>query len=132
MNLNTVFSVVALVLCVTFVVPAASAKKCKPGDKAKVKWKSHRYAATLKSKQSAKFCVHYDGWARSWDECVSASRFRCMGRSAFKKGEKVQVNWKGKYWRAKIKSIKGSRYCIGYAGYASSWDECVGPKRIRQ
>jgi len=117
---------------VPFTVGSAEAKECKVGEKAKVLWNGYHFQATLKAKKADKFCIHYDGWASSWDECVAAARFKCTGGAAFKAGQKVEVEWKAAYYSAKIKSIKGNKYCITYVGWESSWDECVGPQRVRQ
>ena len=117
---------------VPFLSASAEAKQCKAGDKAKVLWNGYYYQATLKAKKGDKYCVSYDGWAKSWDECVAPSRFTCTKGMAFKAGQKVEVEWKSTYYPAKIKSLKGGKYCITYIGWESSWDECVGPKRVRK
>lgn len=109
------------------------AADCKVGDKAKVKWKSWIYPATVTRKKEDKCCIHYDGWNKKWDECVSDSRITITGSDMpFKRGENVQILWKGKYYPGSITSLKGSNYCITYKGYSKSWDECVNPSRIRQ
>ena len=48
------------------------------------------------------------------------------------KGIKTQVEWKSKWYPAKILKIRGNKEAyINYTGWESSWDEWVGPKRIK-
>jgi hypothetical protein len=43
----------------------------------------------------------------------------------------VEVEWSGEWYKAKILEQKDGRYYISYVGYSSSWDEWVGPERVR-
>jgi hypothetical protein len=46
-------------------------------------------------------------------------------------GNKIEVQWRGKWYRATaLKSTRQECY-ITYDGYDHSWDEWVGPERIR-
>ena len=51
----------------------------------------------------------------------------------YKAGDKVQVNWKGSWYPAVVKSYNAAKKCwnIHYDNYSDSWDECVGKKRIK-
>lgn len=51
--------------------------------------------------------------------------------AACKVGDKADVLWKGKWYPATVKKVKGSECFIHYTGYSKSWDEWVGPGRIR-
>lgn len=53
------------------------------------------------------------------------------GLFAYQTGDKAMVKWKGKWYPATVKSVKGKKTCISYDGYSSSWDECVTAKRIK-
>ena len=46
-------------------------------------------------------------------------------------GDSVKVNWKGKYYAAKIISQSDGHFRIHYKGYDSSWDEWVTASRMR-
>lgn len=48
-----------------------------------------------------------------------------------KVGDKAQVLWKGTWYPATVKKVKGNECFIHYDGYNKSWDEWVGPDRIR-
>ncbi|MDB4998208.1 MAG: hypothetical protein JWM74_5640 [Myxococcaceae bacterium] len=51
---------------------------------------------------------------------------------AFKVGAHGQVLWKGTWYAASIIGIAGTdKYKIHYDGYESSWDEVVGPSRMK-
>lgn len=44
----------------------------------------------------------------------------------------VQVEWKGSWYPAHILKTKGDQFYIHYDGYSDSWNEWVGPSRIRK
>jgi hypothetical protein len=51
---------------------------------------------------------------------------------AFAVGDKLNVEWKGKTYPATVILVPGpDKYKIHYDGYESSWDEVVGPSRIK-
>ncbi|QWR78878.1 hypothetical protein E2O03_003175 [Candidatus Magnetomonas plexicatena] len=50
---------------------------------------------------------------------------------AFVKGEKVKVLWKGKWHLATVLTVRGDLTYVHYNGYRRSWNEWVGPDRIR-
>jgi len=53
-------------------------------------------------------------------------------RGSFATGDEVEVEWKGSWYAASVMEIKApGRYKIHYDGYDNSWDETVGPSRIR-
>jgi hypothetical protein len=43
----------------------------------------------------------------------------------------AQVEWHGTWWAAEVVKTNGDRYYIHYTGWDNSWDEWVGPDRIR-
>jgi hypothetical protein len=47
-------------------------------------------------------------------------------------GARVEVLWNGRWFPATIKAVNSpERWLIGYDGYTGTWDEVVGPDRIR-
>lgn len=53
-------------------------------------------------------------------------------RSSFAVDDSVDVEWKGSWYPANVMEVKPQgKYKIHYQGYDSSWDETVGPSRIR-
>ncbi|MFC1669874.1 ankyrin repeat domain-containing protein [Spirochaetota bacterium] len=47
-------------------------------------------------------------------------------------GDKIEVIWSGQWYKAKVLKVSASKYYITYIGWASKWDEWVGPDRIRR
>lgn len=50
---------------------------------------------------------------------------------SFQVGSKVQVEWHGKWWPAEVIETGQNKWKIHYDGYSNSWDEWVGPERIK-
>ncbi len=46
-------------------------------------------------------------------------------------GERADVLWRGTWYPAVVKRARGDSCYIHYNGYNNSWDEWVGPDRIR-
>ena len=57
--------------------------------------------------------------------------FSVAGYAACKVGDKSEVLWKGTWYPATVKKVKGSECYIHYTGYGNDWDEWVGPDRIK-
>ncbi len=47
-------------------------------------------------------------------------------------GQKVEVDYRGKWYAATIKEARDGKYFIGYEGYSSNFDEWVTTERLRQ
>jgi hypothetical protein len=50
---------------------------------------------------------------------------------AYKAGDKVDIEWKGRWYPGEILSVSGDKHRIHYTGWASSWDEDVPASRLR-
>lgn len=48
-----------------------------------------------------------------------------------REGDRVEVEWKGKWYRGLILESSGDQCKVHYVGFADSWDEWVGPDRMR-
>jgi len=109
------------------------------GDGVKVEWHGKWWPASVLKVDGDKYYIHYTGYASSWDEWVGPSRIRggsvaesAAAKSGIEVGESVKVEWKGKWWPATVKVVGDNKWFIHYDGYESSWDEWVGPSRIRK
>ena len=60
----------------------------------------------------------------------SSSDYR--SRDEYRIGANVEVNWKGRWYSARIMEVKEGRHLVHYAGYDDSWDEWVPDNRIRR
>jgi hypothetical protein len=50
----------------------------------------------------------------------------------FKKGQKVEANWKGTWYKAEIVEVNGGKYKIHYTGWGDKWDEEVDESKLRE
>jgi hypothetical protein len=137
--------VAALLAVAAFAGSVSDARACAAGDKAQVLWKGTWYPATVLKAKGAECYIHYDGYGSNWDEWVGPDRINIAGSgsgggsgsatpvaSSFSSGDPVSVLWKGTWYPAKVLTVLGGgRYRIHYDGYDNSWDENVGPSRIR-
>ena len=53
---------------------------------------------------------------------------RAFARGA---GQRVEVSYQGKWYKAKTLATQGNQYKVHYTNYSSSWDEWCGPERVR-
>jgi len=72
--------------------------------------------------------IRYLGWPDTMDEWVTSSRI--VG--TLKEGHTpAMVEWQKAWWPAVVLKTEKDKHRIHYVGYDSSWDEWVGPDRIR-
>lgn len=50
----------------------------------------------------------------------------------FQNGEKVMVEWHGAWYPSTVLQLGSNKWKIHYDGYSNSWDEWVGPNRIKK
>jgi hypothetical protein len=72
----------------------------------------------------------------SWKPSSNSATVRSSGEnrssSEYRIGANVEVNWKGKWYSARILEAKEGRHLVHYAGYDDSWNEWVPDNRIRR
>ncbi len=138
---NTKIAVLAIGMALAVLMLGASAvwAACNTGDKGQVLWKGTWYPATVLKANGDQCFIHYNGYGSNWDEWVGPDRIRLSGgspipaaASSFSEGDAVKVLWKGTWYDAHVlKNAGTSRWKIHYDGYDNSWDEVVGPDRIK-
>jgi hypothetical protein len=101
-------------------------------DRVQVEWKGGWYPARVLKVEGDKYLIHYDGYQAAYDEWVTAARMKALSVPEYKVGDSIKVNWKGSWYPATILKANDGRYLIHYTGYESSWDEWVGPNRIKR
>jgi hypothetical protein len=141
---------------------AAAAPKVDPliSSRLEVRSEGDWYKAKVIDARNGTYRVHFFGYEDSDDEWVTRRDFRTPKvlasgkntrsdntnwklsdyRSANEKrpsndyriGANVEVNWKGRWYSAKILETKEGRHLVHYAGYDDSWDEWVPDNRIRR
>lgn len=89
------------------------------------------YKARVTDKKAGKYKVHYFGWEYSDDEWVSTSETRDASIRQYPAGAAVEVEWQGAWYPAKVMRVSKGIHLISYKGYDESWDEWVGPSRMK-
>ncbi|HEV7645887.1 MAG TPA: agenet domain-containing protein [Pyrinomonadaceae bacterium] len=90
------------------------------------------YKGCITDIKADKFKVHYYGYEYDEDEWVTAKMIRQPKLVQYAVGQKVEVEWKKKWYPAKVLEVKGGSHYITYTGYGSEWDEWVPSNRIRK
>lgn len=105
-----------------------------PGAAIQVYWGGKVWPAEVLQADGDLHFITYPGWPPVWNEWVTSRRIVDAGAAAanISVSAKVMVEWRGKWFPAQVLKRQGSRYLVHYAGYDASWDEWVGPSRIRQ
>ena len=102
------------------------------GQRVKVEWKGSWWPAVVMQAQPGQWFVHYENYDHSWDEWVGPARIRAMPAPGVRGvGAHVRVEWKGSWYPAVILQVQNGQFLVHYDGYESSWDEWVGPDRMR-
>jgi len=141
--MKKMMAVLVAVLALVAWANCAQAATCAVGDKAQVEWKGSWYSAKVLKAADDRCYIHYDGYGSNWNEWVGPDRIKitqAAGPGAaseptatYSIGDPVQVKWKGTWYPASVLAVsKKGTYKIHYDGYASSWDEWVGPSRMKK
>lgn len=72
-----------------------------------------------------------DGYTRGSRFGASARLARAAGARAPRIGEHLEVEAEDSWWKARVLEVKGDRVKVRYYGWAESFDEWVGPDRVR-
>jgi hypothetical protein len=97
-----------------------------------VEWKGQWYKAFVEAEKGNFYRIHYAGYDASWDEWVGKGRIRVFAAKQVPAGGKVEVEWSGKWYPARILEARHGMHLVHYEGYEESWDEWVPARRIRQ
>lgn len=104
------------------------------GSMVMVDWQGTPYLAKVLKHDGVFHYITYPGWPASNDEWVTSSRIKGVADAQVAEDNvgSVLVEWQGRWYPAQILKQEGHSYYIHYAGYEASWDEWVGPRRIRR
>jgi len=50
----------------------------------------------------------------------------------FEKGDKVEANWKGTWYKAEVLAVKDGKYEIHYEGWSDTWNQEVEEDKLRK
>lgn len=101
------------------------------GTELRVSWENKVWDAKVREVEGGFMLITYPGFDSNWDEWISDDRVVGPKRKQPAPGDRVKVEWKGRWYAAKVKSIQGGKWCIAYVGFDATWDECVEEARIR-
>ncbi len=124
--------------------PARGAAQYTRGQAVVVYWgRSWWDARVLAEVGPQRWRIHYDGYGSGYDEDVGPDRIRPRDDAAhgggpepqglqYPAGSAVDVLWKQRWYPGVVLRAEGpAAWLIHYEGYNDSWDEIVGPARIR-
>jgi hypothetical protein len=76
--------------------------------------------------------VHFVGWDAKYDAWVPPSRVKPFAWPAARPaGQKVQVEWNGKWYPARVLEERLGLHKVHYDDHEDTWDEWVAAERIR-
>ncbi len=104
----------------------------KVGQYVECRSKDEWYRAQVIDGRKDEWRVHYLGWGAEWDEWVPRARLRKPSTLDLGGGDEVEVEWKKKWYPAKVLKVEEDFALIHYDDYGSEWDEWVTAKRIRK
>jgi hypothetical protein len=112
--------------------PAATGASPRLGERVEAYSIDGWYKGYITDAKADKFKVHYYGYEYDEDEWVTAKMIRAPKIVQYGVGQKVEVEWKKKWYPAKILEVEGGSHYITYTGYGSEWNEWVPSSRIRK
>jgi len=90
------------------------------------------YKARVIDARASQYLVHYYGYDDWDDEWVTARQIRNLQEPQYAAGARVEVNWQGKWYPARVLKVERGVHLIHYTGYDDGWDEWVSANRIRK
>ena len=90
------------------------------------------YKARVIDARGSQYLVHYYGYDDWDDEWVTAREIRNLQAPQYAAGARVEVNWQGKWYPARVLKVERGVHLIHYIGYDAGWDEWVSANRIRK
>lgn len=98
-----------------------------------VDWKDSLYVARVQRVEDNFMYVTYPGWPPYTSEWVTSRRIQGKVADARQTNTgSLLIEWQGRWFPGNIVRQNGERYYIHYAGYDDTWNEWVGPERIRR
>lgn len=107
----------------------SSEKKFGVGDKVKVYWIDRWHACTVIEVGEGKYKIHFEDDDRIFDRWMKAEKVKNFTYSV---GDIILVKKGGKWLPGKVIAAGTTEYKIHYVGMESSFDEWVGPGKIKE
>lgn len=109
----------------------ARGSRWRVGDFVEAQWKEKWWRAEVIDTRADAWKVRYLGFDKTWDEWLAAARVRAATPIDRKKGEEVEIEWKGKWWPGAILEVRDDFAFVHYDGFGDEWDEWATAKRLR-
>lgn len=87
--------------------------------------------ARITQVEGSQYRLHFLGTEKSEDITVAFENISAVKPVTFELGQRVEVNWKGGWYPARVLQVRGSVHQVHYEGYSKVWDEWVSVRRIR-
>lgn len=113
-------------------VPAVAEVEHQVGAEILAEWGRQMWPAKVIGPRNGDglYKIHYIGWAASFDELVPAERILAVEEKLGPSDALAESD--GLWWPVKILKESKSRSRVHYIGWADTWDEWVGPSRLRK
>ena len=117
----------------TVIATAARPASPRVGERVEAYSVDDWYRGYIADVRDGKFKIHYYGYEQSDDEWVTTKMIRApKATSAYKIGDRVEVEWKRKWYPAHVLNVKGGSHFVSYDDYDVDDNEWVSTKRIRK
>lgn len=114
-------------------IASAGAKAHKRlGERLEVEWGKKWYKGKIIDFKDGKFLIDWVGYPAKDNDWVTEDKMRPWKPMQYPGGTVVEVEWKKKWYKAKVLEGKHGLHLIHYDGFGDDWDEWVSPKRIRK
>lgn len=113
---------------------AANTKKNMPrlGDRIEAFDQGDWYRAIITDVRHGEYKVHFFGYEYDEDAFRSARQIRPFASKQFRIGSKVEAEFAGKWYPAKILKVKSGAHLIAYDEYGEEWNEWMSVERLRR
>ncbi|MBA4032937.1 MAG: hypothetical protein C0478_18880 [Planctomyces sp.] len=101
------------------------------GQRAEIEWQEKYYRGFVIGRNGPLSRVHYYGYQESDDEWVAPERLRIPTSVTRPINSRVQILWKGEWYRGRIVGVKHGLHLVKYDDWGPEWNEWVTAERLR-
>lgn len=115
----------------TAMAAAGEKKPERVGERCEAEDEGEWYKVKIIDAKDGKFFVDWVGWGKKWNRWLEADKLRPHKPEVIAGGTVVEVEWDGKWYKAKVMHAEKGLHLVHYEGFPDSDDEYVPRKRIR-
>jgi hypothetical protein len=101
------------------------------GQRTEIEWRGKYYRGFVIGRNGPLSRVHYYGYQESDDEWVAPERLRTPAPVTRPINSRVQILWKGAWYRGKIVGVKHGLHLVKYDDWGPEWNEWVTAELLR-